>query len=163
MPLLPAAIAIILNADKSQVLLVKRCDVPIWVLPGGGIEVGETPEEALIREIEEETGYIVQILRKGAEYHPINRLAAFTTVFICQIRSGHICLSSETNAIAFFPLHHLPSNFFPPHKHWLSEILTQSTLIQRPLTEISYFALCKYFLQHPGQVLRFAWTRFGKN
>lgn len=163
MAILPAAIGIILDADQKQVLLVKRSDVPVWVLPGGGIEPNEKPEEALIREIQEETGYKVKILRKCAEYYPINRLATFTTVFICQIESGQICQSPETTAIAFYPLSYLPSSFFPPHALWLQESLTHPLLIQRPLTEISYLALCKYFLCNPWQVLRFAWTRFIKS
>lgn len=162
MALLPAAIAIILNANNTQVLLVKREDVPVWILPGGGIEPGEKPEEALIREIQEETGYQVQIQRKCAEYSPINRLAAFTSVFICCIQSGEMRLSDETAAIAFYSLEKLPSSFFPPHAQWLYEALSQQSLIQRPLTEVSYQALCKYFIRHPWQVFRFAWTRFVK-
>ena len=159
MHLLPAAIAIILNADQSQVLLVKRKDTSVWVLPGGGVEPEETPEEALIREAKEETGFQVRIVRKCAEYEPINRLAAFTSVFLCQIYSGDPCLSQETTEIAFHPLSDLPSNFFPIHTLWLQEALSHPGLIQRPLTEVSYFALCKYFVLHPLHVLRYAWTR----
>jgi 8-oxo-dGTP diphosphatase len=162
MPLLPAAIGIILNADQTQVLLVKRQDVPVWVLPGGGVEKGEKPEEALIREIFEETGYHVRIVRQCAEYYPLNRLATYTNVFICEIQSGNICLSSETTAVAFYPIYQLPSAIFPPHSLWLKEGLTHHTLIQRSLSEVSYSALCKYFFRHPWQVLRFAWTRFVK-
>lgn len=33
----------------------------VWNYPGGGIEEGETPEQACIREVEEETGYLVKI------------------------------------------------------------------------------------------------------
>jgi 8-oxo-dGTP diphosphatase len=162
MPLLPAAIGIVLNADQTQVLLVKRRDVPVWVLPGGGIEASEKPEDALIREIQEETGYQVKVMRKCAEYSPINRLAAFTWVFICQIQSGEMLLSEETAELAFYSIDKLPSSFFPPHVYWLREALSHSTLIQRPLTEVSYRAFCKYFICHPWQVLRFAWTRFVK-
>lgn len=162
MSLLPAAIGIILNDKKNQVLLVKRRDVPVWVLPGGGVERNETSEETVKREIQEETGYQVDILRKCAEYSPINRLAAFTSVFICQIQSGQMLLSKETSEIAFHSLEKLPASFFPLHACWLQEALSQSNLIQRPLTEVSYFALCKYFICHPWQVLRFAWTRLVK-
>ena len=35
-----------------------------WLLPGGGLEVGETPAMCCVREVEEETGYIVRPLRK---------------------------------------------------------------------------------------------------
>lgn len=41
---------------------VKRGDV-VWNFPGGGIEPGETPEEACIRELKEETGYTIRVLR----------------------------------------------------------------------------------------------------
>lgn len=163
MPLLPAAIGIILNDHQTHVVLVKRRDLPIWVLPGGGVETNETFEEALKREILEETGYQVNILRKCAEYSPINQLAALTFVFICQIQSGHMQISSETQAIAFYPIKDLPSSFFPLHAHWLQEALSHSHLIQRPLTEVSYLALFKYFIYHPWQVLRFAWTRLTKS
>lgn len=162
MPLLPAVIGIILNDDQTQVLLVKRQDVPVWVLPGGGVEKDENPEEALIREIEEETGYKVKIIRQSANYFPINRLAALTSVFICNIISGEERESSETASVAFFPLNQLPRTFFFPHLIWLKEAFKHHELIRRPLREISYYELFKYFLRNPLQVLRFAWTRFTK-
>jgi 8-oxo-dGTP diphosphatase len=159
MPLMPAAIGIILNADSSQILLVKRSDVPVWVLPGGGIENCEMPEEALRREILEETGLCIRLIRKCAEYTPVNNLASFTHVFICKIESGEVRLSNETSDISFYPLQQLPLSIFPPHAQWISEALSHSEIIRRPLLEISHLAIFKYFLRHPWQVLRFAWTR----
>lgn len=52
---IPAVGAILLHDD--QVLLIQRGTPPaqgLWTLPGGAIEVGESPEEAVIREIREE-------------------------------------------------------------------------------------------------------------
>jgi 8-oxo-dGTP diphosphatase len=163
MPLLPAAIAIILSADKTAVLLVKREDVPVWVLPGGGTESGEMTEESLIREVREETGYLVQIQRKCAEYYPVNRLTALTSVFVCNILSGQVQLSEETSAIAFHPLNKLPRSLFPPHAHWLREAMSHQTVVKRGLTEVSYLALCKYFVCHPWWVIRYIWTRLSWN
>jgi ADP-ribose pyrophosphatase YjhB (NUDIX family) len=159
MPLMPAAIGIILNADSSQILLVKRSDVPVWVLPGGGIENHEMPEDALRREILEETGLHIYLIRKCAEYTPINCLASFTHVFICKIETGEIRLSNETSDISFYSVQKLPLSIFPPHAKWITEALSHSELVRRPLREISYLAIFKYFLRHPWQVLRFAWTR----
>jgi len=42
--------------DDNKVLLIKREDFPIWGLPGGGVEDGESLAQAAIRETQEETG-----------------------------------------------------------------------------------------------------------
>lgn len=165
MPLQPAAIAIILRQsanNQTEVLLTKRNDVPVWVLPGGGIEKNETEEMAVKREVQEETGYDIAIIRKCAEYSPINQLAAFTSVYLCKIVSGTPLLSHETSKIAFFPIQSLPQSLIPPHALWIKEALSHESLIQRNLTEVSYLRLLQYFIKHPLQIIRFAWTRFMK-
>ena len=52
--------AIIINNGK--VLTIKRTkpDQTYWVMPGGGVESGETNQQALIREIKEELGLIIE-------------------------------------------------------------------------------------------------------
>ena len=61
--------AIIRNTE-GKILLQKRVDPDIptadgkWELPGGKINPGETPEDAIIRECREETGYMVSITKK---------------------------------------------------------------------------------------------------
>ena len=50
------ATALIFKDKRSQVLMIKRRDVPLWVLPGGSIDANESPEEAVVREVLEETG-----------------------------------------------------------------------------------------------------------
>ncbi len=57
--------AVVLN-DTGQVLLIKRAKPPRageWSLPGGAIELGETIEAALIREVREETGLDIKVQR----------------------------------------------------------------------------------------------------
>jgi len=59
-----AAGAIILRADGA-VLLVKRARPPLagqWSLPGGRVEARESPEEAVVREVREETGLEVRVV-----------------------------------------------------------------------------------------------------
>ncbi len=50
-------------ADQRQVLLIRRAQEPLkgeWSLPGGAVELGETLEEAVRREVLEETGLVVE-------------------------------------------------------------------------------------------------------
>lgn len=155
-----ASLGIILNKKKDEVLLVKRKDVPVWVLPGGGIDPGETPEEALKREIHEETGLQINILRKLAEFHPMNSLASLTFLFECEGQKGILAPSEETQEVEFFSLSSLPPNFFYLHHQWVLETLSSSkTPIVRNLSEVNYSALIRYFLIHPLQVLRFLITK----
>jgi ADP-ribose pyrophosphatase YjhB (NUDIX family) len=62
--------ALILFKDdkKEEVFLVFRSDYPIWGITGGGMEKGENPKVAAIREAEEETGFKVKVARKVATY-----------------------------------------------------------------------------------------------
>ena len=58
--------AAILSADGKQVLAARRTSPPEaagrWELPGGKVEEGETPEAALVREIGEELGCLIEVL-----------------------------------------------------------------------------------------------------
>jgi len=61
-------LGLIIN-EKGEILMPKRNQPELpeihnkWEFPGGGIEFGETPEEALLREVKEETGLDVEIIR----------------------------------------------------------------------------------------------------
>ena len=59
--------AVIIDEDK-RILLQKRSDNKHWGLPGGGIELGETPEVCVQREVYEETGLHVEITCPVATY-----------------------------------------------------------------------------------------------
>ena len=61
--------AIILNAE-NEILLFQRADLPqVWGFPQGGIEKGESAEQAIVRELEEEIGtHAFDIVGKYPEY-----------------------------------------------------------------------------------------------
>lgn len=144
---------------EGKVLLVKRKDVPVWTLPGGGIEEGETLEEAICREIEEEAGFVVTCKRKIGEYTPINRLARFTHLFECEIVGEHKRLLNETREIAFFDINELPK-MPPPYAEWVEDALKKE-FFQKKLTSVSYFNFFKNLILHPVLIMRFLLSRIG--
>lgn len=155
-----AAIGIVFNQPKTHVLLIKRRDIPIWVLPGGGIDEGETPEAAAVREVLEETGLQVTILRHVAEYEPINKLASRTFLYECQKIAGELSLSNETVDIRYFSLQALPPLFFVIHRDWLNDALKNSRdVIHSPLSQVTYWRLFLYFCRYPHWILRFLLTK----
>ena len=52
----------VIDKTKKKILLVKHKKFDKWVQPGGHIETDETPEEAAIREVYEETGLRIKLL-----------------------------------------------------------------------------------------------------
>ena len=65
--LLPAAFAAVRNAD-GEILVVRRIDDGNWELPGGRIEVGETARQAVIREVAEESGILIELTALSGVY-----------------------------------------------------------------------------------------------
>ncbi len=49
--------------ENGRILLSYEVNTGVYLSPGGGLESGETFEECVIREVREETGYVVKILR----------------------------------------------------------------------------------------------------
>jgi 8-oxo-dGTP diphosphatase len=152
--------AVIFSLDRSAVLLIQRRDVPVWVLPGGGIDPHESSEQAVVREILEETGFTVKIDRLVGEYIPINRLSKRTHLYECLITQGSATTGSETRDIRFFAIQKLPP-LPPPYLEWIQDAQANLPLIQRKLTSVSYFNLFKNLLLHPILVIRFLLARLG--
>ena len=153
----------IFSEDKNNILLVKRRDVPVWVLPGGGVEANESPQNAACREAFEETGYKVTIDRTIGEYFPINRLGRHTYLYICKILQGFSTITDETADISFFPIKNLPKEIPPPYLDWIQDSIKtpQGQYLKKKLTQLSYRKTLILILLHPIKALRFYLSRFG--
>jgi len=151
---------VVFNSDRSAVLLIKRRDVPVWVLPGGGVEPGELPQEAIIREMLEETGLTVKADRLVGIYTPINRLARRTKLYECTFVSGALSLSNETKGVSFYRFNELPP-LPPPYREWIDDAIAIAPPVIKPLSSVTYSALLWNLLCHPILVIRFLLARLG--
>lgn len=111
----------VFDKSKKKILLVKRRDVPVWVIPGGGIEEGETPEKAAIREAKEESGFDIKIIRKVAEYTHIGSDKK-NHLFEAQTTGGKATINSEASAVEFFDISKLPEMRHPLINEWLADL-----------------------------------------
>jgi ADP-ribose pyrophosphatase YjhB (NUDIX family) len=96
------------------VLLVRERAEGLWSLPGGWADVYDTPSEATVREIFEESGYRTRAVKLLALYdrdrqgHPPMPFHAYKVFFLCEFLGGDAATSVETDDVGFFPLDGLP-------------------------------------------------------
>ncbi|SDO97918.1 ADP-ribose pyrophosphatase YjhB, NUDIX family [Actinopolyspora xinjiangensis] len=73
--------------DDERVLLIRRRDNGRWEAPGGVLELGETFEDGVEREVLEETGVAIAVERLTGTYKNLSR-GVVTLVFRCRPLSG---------------------------------------------------------------------------
>src|SRR5436190_11343490 len=69
--------AFILDPMGERVLMTRRADNGQWCLPGGAMEAGESLSETCIREVWEETGLVVRIMRLVGVYSTPHRIVTY--------------------------------------------------------------------------------------
>jgi 8-oxo-dGTP diphosphatase len=107
----------------GRVVLIRRGKEPLrgrWVIPGGTVELGETLHEAVVREVEEETGLVVRprevvlvfdrIHRDGGivEYHYV------IIDYLCDYVSGEPRAGSDADEVALVARADLDAYDLPP-------------------------------------------------
>ncbi|MBT2723293.1 NUDIX domain-containing protein [Bacillus sp. ISL-46] len=110
--IVPAVSAVILR-NHRDILLQERVDNGMWSLPGGGIEPGETVEDAIKREVMEETGFAVVVKKLIGIYSDPNHVIKyadgevrqqFSICFLCEVIEGSLKTSHESKRVEFVPL-----------------------------------------------------------
>lgn len=110
--------------DEGRILLIRRADNGLWAMPGGALEVGETPAEGVLREAFEESGVRAEAvalvgvfdsrLCKTASRHHL-----YQFVFLCHPTNGHEAEmpthAAETLGAAWFSEDALPDDLDPGH------------------------------------------------
>lgn len=116
--------------DRGEILLIRRADNGKWAMPGGGLEVGETPAEGVVREVLEET---------GVPCEPVTLIGVFDSR-LCGTSSPHhlyhivfLCKPSSTQAhrsashahevveVGWFAEDSLPDEIDPGHVSRIAE------------------------------------------
>ena len=123
-PMFMVGAGTIIKNSKGEILLIKRTDNNCWGLPGGSCELGETFEQAAIREAREEAGLAIHNLKlfnvfSGEEMHFIypNGDEVYNAVCIFETSdySGEpVHDMHESSAVQFFSTDAFPDNMHPP-------------------------------------------------
>ena len=100
--------------NEDAILLVRERADGKWTLPGGWVDVNESPSESVVREVFEESGYQAKALNLLACYdrnrhpHPPHPYHVYKLFFHCEILGGSPSTSYETDGVDFFKQDAIP-------------------------------------------------------
>ena len=115
------AFAIIFD-EQGRVLLCHRRDIDAWNLPGGGVESGELPTEAVVREVREETGLEAAVERLAGVYGKTYK-DELVFAFICRVTGGQLSATAESSECRYFKIEAMPSNTLAKHVERIHDAL----------------------------------------
>jgi ADP-ribose pyrophosphatase YjhB (NUDIX family) len=121
----PSVSAVIFDRH-GRLLLQQRSDGGQWGLPGGSVEIGESVSDAVVREVQEETGLTVRVRRMVGVYsdpglqvvrYPDGNVWHYVNVcFECAVRTGELTTCDETLALRYFAPGRLPGTLLANHR-----------------------------------------------
>ena len=125
--------AAIFDGD-GRVLLEHRSDNGFWGMPGGGVDIGESVEQAVKREVLEETGLRVEVKRlvgvysdprqhNIASYPDGNVFQGVSFLFECVRKDGELRMSDESTDLRYFDVNELPEKMLLSHDLRISDVL----------------------------------------
>ena len=102
--------------DEKILLVREVADAGRWTLPGGWADVNDTPTQAVVREVLEESGFqteVVKLLavydREKQQHKPALPYSIYKLFFHCQIIGGQPQINHEVSEIAFFSETEIPT------------------------------------------------------
>ncbi|WP_117209442.1 NUDIX hydrolase [Allorhizocola rhizosphaerae] len=95
------SVAAVITNDDGKVLVIKRRDNGAWQLPGGVLELDETIEDGVVREVREETGVDVKPTRLTGIYKNMN-LGVVALVLRAELLSGQPHPTDESAEVAWW-------------------------------------------------------------
>jgi ADP-ribose pyrophosphatase YjhB (NUDIX family) len=120
---IPASCLVVVD-NMNRVLLVKRSVEPkkgFWCLPGGFMELGESPEKAALRELEEETGLLGRIemllgvsSNPSAQYHTVLMVG-----YLIRQYTGTLIAGDDADDAVYFHYDELPEIAFESHERFI--------------------------------------------
>lgn len=102
------SVAGIVVNDESKVLVIRRRDNSHWEPPGGILEINETVEEGVRREVREETGVWVSVERLTGVYKNMTR-GIVALVFRCAPEAGNATATDESREVRWMTLDEVQS------------------------------------------------------
>ena len=123
------AVDLIIEIEGKGLVLIERLNPPPgWALPGGFVEVGETLEQAAVREAKEETCLDVELLGQFHTYSDPKRdprMHCISTVFVARA-TGTPRAEDDAKSVALYPKDQLPAVLAFDHRKILDDFLSSS-------------------------------------
>ena len=101
--------------EDGALLLVRERSDGAWTVPGGWVDVGESPSEAVAKEVREESGYVVRaakllaVLDRDRHGHPPIAHQVYKLFLRCEILGGEAAATGiETDGVGFFQSTNIP-------------------------------------------------------
>jgi len=104
--------------EDDSILLVKRKYKPFqgaWAIPGGFVEYGEKTEDAVLREVFEETNMrtkIHSLIGVYSDPHRDPRGHTITVVYLIDYKDGDLHAGDDASSVKFFKMNELPALAF---------------------------------------------------
>ncbi len=117
--------------EAGRVLLTQRRDLPFWCLPGGRGDPGETPREAVVREVAEETGLAVEMERLVGVYCMPRWRGGGAVIFLfrCRRQGGALQITRETIDVGYFSPDALPADLMFGHDQRIADAIADAETV----------------------------------